>query len=304
MRTETSTRSISPPGHTGDHVIFAVWDVADTANAFYNAIDIHIAGSAQPEEPDTVAPSAPTRVESTLVTHDSAQISWEASTDNVGVDRYEIWRAAAGGDFERAGTTANTSFTDSGLLANTLYSYQIVAVDGSGNASGAGTVTVTTTDVPLLPVVDTESPTVPMHLHAMETTSDSIDLMWTESEDNVGIDRYDVQRAAAGGTFYTVGSTRGTSHLDAGLESSTTYDYRVIAYDAAGNASAPSEAFTVTTEAGSPVDPSVEQWSATRFYLKGARVSHDGAIYEAVQSYQGHGDVNWIAAPSLWRKIG
>ncbi|AOH56651.1 hypothetical protein ABE28_019970 [Peribacillus muralis] len=33
------------PQRTGYHVIFAVWDVADTVNAFYNAIDVQFSGT-------------------------------------------------------------------------------------------------------------------------------------------------------------------------------------------------------------------------------------------------------------------
>ncbi|WP_424937737.1 MULTISPECIES: lytic polysaccharide monooxygenase [Bacteria] len=292
-----------PADHTGDHVILAVWDVADTANAFYNAIDIHIDGEAQPEKPDTVAPSAPSNVHAMKVTSHSVDLMWNASTDNVGVDRYEIQRALKGGPFQTVGTTAGTSFKDTGLTASTAYDYRVVAIDGAGNTSEPGTFSVTTKDEAVGP--DTEAPTAPSGVHSMKTTANSVDLMWTESEDNVGVDRYEVQRALKGGEFATVGTTAKTSYLDTGLTASTAYEYRVIAFDAAGNASAPSEVFTVTTKADSgPVDPSVKPWDARAAYAKGDRVSHNGAIYEAVQSYQGHGDPTWITALSLWKKVG
>lgn len=296
-----------PADHTGDHVILAVWDVADTTNAFYNVIDVHIDGEAGPVQPDTIAPSAPTSVQAANVTDKSADLSWKASTDNVGVDRYEIQRAVKGGEFAKVGTVAGTSFKDTGLTASTAYDYRVVAIDGAGNTSAAGTVTLTTKDETVTPGPDAQAPTAPTYVHSMKTTSDSVDLMWSESQDNVGVDRYEVKRAVKGGTFQTVATTAKTSHLDTGLKASTTYEYTVVAIDKAGNVSPASTVFTVTTKADStpgPVDPAVSPWKAQGAYKKGDRVSHDGSIYEAVQSYQGHGDPNWITAASLWKKIG
>ena len=52
-----------------------------------------------------------------------------------------------------------------------------------------------------------------------------------------------------------------------------------------------------------PVPKPFAQWSATSAYQAGDRVVSSGAIFEAVQSYQGVGDPNWINALSLWKKI-
>lgn len=303
----TAHRVKLPTDHTGDHVIVAVWDVADTTNAFYNVIDVNIDGVAEPETPDTVAPSAPSDVHAMAVTDNSVNLMWTPSKDNVGVDRYEIQRAVKGGAFAKVGTSAGTSFKDTNLTASTSYDYRIVALDGAGNTSAAGTFSVTTKDETFVPGPDTEAPSAPTYVHSMGTTSDSVDLMWSESTDNVGVDRYDIERAVKGGHFQTVGSTSKTSYLDAGLKASTTYEYRVVGFDHAGNASAASSLFTVTTKADStpgPVDPTVKAWDAKAAYKKGDRVSHNGGTFEAVQSYQGHGDTNWIGAPSLWKQIG
>lgn len=302
---DTAHKVKLPADHTGDHVILAVWDVADTTNAFYNVIDVHIDGDAEPEAPDTIAPSAPSNVHAMTVTDKSVDLMWKAATDNVGVDRYEIQRAVKGGGFTKVGTVAGTSFKDTGLTASTAYDYRIVALDGAGNTSSAGTFSVTTKDEAVAPGPDTEAPTAPTYVHSMGTSSDSVDLMWSESTDNTGVDQYEIQRAVNGGQFQPVGTTSKTSYLDAGLKASTTYQYRVIAFDAAGNASKTSTVFTVTTKADStpgPVDPTIQAWDAKAAYKTGDRVSHNGATYEAIQSYQGHGDPNWIDAPSLWKK--
>ncbi|TKI97793.1 chitin-binding protein, partial [Bacillus cereus] len=44
-------------------------------------------------------------------------------------------------------------------------------------------------------------------------------------------------------------------------------------------------------------------WDSYAAYKKGDRVEHQGKIYEAVQSYQGYGDPNWIFSLALWKVI-
>ncbi|WP_333768414.1 GH12 family glycosyl hydrolase domain-containing protein [Streptomyces sp. IBSBF 2435] len=89
---------------------------------------------------DTQAPTAPGGLTGTAATATSAALSWSAATDNVGVTAYDVYRNGA-----LAGTTAGTSFTDSGLTASTAYSYTVKARDAAGNTSPASApVTVTT----------------------------------------------------------------------------------------------------------------------------------------------------------------
>ena len=45
---------------------------------------------------------------------------------------------------------------------------------------------------------DTEAPTQPKGLHSMGTTASSVDLMWSPSDDNIGIDHYDIYRETEG----------------------------------------------------------------------------------------------------------
>lgn len=89
---------------------------------------------------DTQAPSAPTGLSSAGVTSSSVSLSWNASTDNVGVTAYDVYR---GGSL--AGTTGTTSFTNTGLTASTSYTFTVKARDAAGNVSAASNaVTVST----------------------------------------------------------------------------------------------------------------------------------------------------------------
>jgi chitinase len=90
---------------------------------------------------DTTAPSVPGSLRSTGVSSSSVSLAWNASTDNVGVTGYNVYR---GGTLVT--TATGTSYTDGGLSAGTAYSYTVRARDAAGNLSAAGnSVTATTT---------------------------------------------------------------------------------------------------------------------------------------------------------------
>jgi chitodextrinase len=96
---------------------------------------------------DTTPPTAPSNLTASGITATGVTLSWTASTDNVGVTGYDILRApgSSGGAFTQIGTSATTSFSDTGLTANTTYRYQVRARDAAGNTSAtSGTVQVTT----------------------------------------------------------------------------------------------------------------------------------------------------------------
>ncbi|MEK3882074.1 alpha-amylase family glycosyl hydrolase [Paenibacillus sp. PL2-23] len=90
--------------------------------------------------PDTTAPSVPQSVTATASGASSAAITWSASTDNVGVTGYEVFRNGT-----LVGTTASTSYTDSGLAGSTTYAYTVKAYDAAGNRSAASAAASVTT---------------------------------------------------------------------------------------------------------------------------------------------------------------
>ena len=86
---------------------------------------------------DTQAPTVPGNLRTTGTTSSSIALAWNASTDNVGVTGYQIWRApgASGGTFTQVGTSTALTFNNTGLAANTTFRYQVRAVDAAGNVS-------------------------------------------------------------------------------------------------------------------------------------------------------------------------
>jgi chitodextrinase len=187
------------------------------------------AGSATP---DTTPPSQPTGLTATAVSGSQINLSWTASTDNLGVTGYRVFRNTV-----LVGTSATTTYSDTGHEAATAYSYTVSAVDAAGNISTASAPASATTAAP-----DTSPPSQPTGLTATAVSGSQINLSWTASTDNVGVTGYRVFRNAV-----QVASPTTTTYNDTGLASSTTYTYTVSAVDAAGNNSATSAAATATT---------------------------------------------------------
>ncbi|WP_187414995.1 LamG-like jellyroll fold domain-containing protein [Nonomuraea sp. PA05] len=88
-------------------------------------------------EPDTQAPTAPGSPAATGGAG-SAQLTWTAATDNVGVEGYTVHRSATPGftpsGANQVGSAQAISFTDAGLAAGTYY-YRIRAFDAASNQS-------------------------------------------------------------------------------------------------------------------------------------------------------------------------
>lgn len=91
---------------------------------------------------DTTPPSIPQNVTATAASSVAATVAWTASTDNVGVTGYEVYRGGV-----KVGTSASTTYTDSGLSAQTTYTYTVKAYDAAGNLSDASTAVSVTTPV-------------------------------------------------------------------------------------------------------------------------------------------------------------
>ncbi|WP_162257911.1 NPCBM/NEW2 domain-containing protein [Kitasatospora sp. Root107] len=99
-----------------------------------------VTASTGPAAGDTTAPTAPTNLTSSSVTSNSVDLKWTASTDDVGVTGYNVYRGTT-----LVGSSTGTSFTATGLSAATPYTFTVKAVDAAGNLSGAGnTLSVTT----------------------------------------------------------------------------------------------------------------------------------------------------------------
>lgn len=93
--------------------------------------------------PDAQAPTAPANVVAQAVSASQINLSWAPSTDNTGLQGYEVFR-----NNTKVANLSTTSYADANLLSNTNYSYYVKALDLSNNASTSNTVTATTYPAP------------------------------------------------------------------------------------------------------------------------------------------------------------
>lgn len=198
-----------------------------------------------PPGPDETPPTKPGGLIAVADTPTEVELSWSASSDDVGVVGYDVYRD--GGFLESLGPVTN--YEDFTVLPDSTYEYFVVARDEAGNASDpSNTFTVTT------PSPDVTPPTPPGSLQASVFGPTQVDLTWTASIDDHDVFAYDVFRD---GGFLT--TTDDLSHSDLTALPDTTYEYHVVARDAADNTSDPSNTETVTT----PSPPSTLSFAPT-----------------------------------------
>ncbi|MEV6055617.1 discoidin domain-containing protein [Streptomyces sp. NPDC052107] len=181
--------------------------------------------------------------------------------------------------------------TNSGFLAldedgTACSSDYYLRLTGDGGRMLKGQIALTATR-PTQPIVstggDTTPPTAPSALNATGHTSNSVSLAWSASTDSVGVTGYRVLQVS-GSTSTQVGTTSATSFTVAGLSASTAYTFDVVALDAAGNVSQPSNQVTVTTDPPSSTTnlalhrPTSES-SHTQTYASGNATDGDANTY-------------------------
>ena len=186
---------------------------------------------------DITPPTTPTNLLVVSAGSTSATVTWGASTDDVGVVSYIVYR---NGSSIAIVAFPNLVYNDTGLVPSTTYQYAIVAVDGAGNTSQPTSNFIFTNSNGS----DTIPPSQPTDLGVSSVTSTTVTLTWTASTDNVSVAGYNIYRNTV-----LVGTSATTSFIDTALLPSTTYSYTVSAYDPTGNISIVSTAVSATTTA-------------------------------------------------------
>ena len=103
---------------------------------------------ALPAPTDTSAPSTPANVVATALSYSEIAVSWSASTDDVGVTGYRLYR-----DTTLVASPTGTSASVNGLSGGTLYAFSVAALDAAGNASTQSAPVLVTTPVPVPPTI-------------------------------------------------------------------------------------------------------------------------------------------------------
>jgi chitodextrinase len=184
--------------------------------------------------PDTSAPTVPASLRTTAQTGTTISLAWNASTDNVGVTGYNLYRNNV-----KIASPTTLAYTDSGLAQGTTYQYTVSAFDKAGNESVKSSVLSVATK-------DTTAPSVPASVTLTALSHDQVRVNWAASTDTggSGLAGYRVYRQPL---TSPVGTVTASPYTDTGLTGSTGYTYQVAAYDNAGNESAKSATVSVTT---------------------------------------------------------
>jgi hypothetical protein len=126
-----------PPGGGTNDINCTPGSVVDSFTIGAKTADTPSSGATS----DTIPPTVPKNLAAKAISDKEISLSWSASTDNVGVTDYHLYR-----DGRQIASTASTSYHDSGLSPSTAYHYTVAAADGAGNLSQqSDPVTVTTT---------------------------------------------------------------------------------------------------------------------------------------------------------------
>ena len=188
---------------------------------------------------DTEAPSVPSGLIASNTTTFSIELSWDASTDNVGVSSYDIY---VDGNLETS--TSNTNYTITGLSSNITYDFTVSARDIADNISAQSSpLSVTTQE-------DIEAPTVPTNIVISEETDVSFKITLDPSTDNTEVIHYNIY---IDNIFYDMINI--STYIINGLTASTTYIVTLEAVDEVNNTSAQSAPVNATTTDGNSNTP-------------------------------------------------
>src|SRR5262249_13037314 len=94
---------------------------------------------------DTTPPTAPSNLSATAASASQLNLAWTASTDNVGVASYNVYRHPHNTTFGAVASTSGTSYSDTGLAASPTYYYRVTADDAANNESAVSNTASATT---------------------------------------------------------------------------------------------------------------------------------------------------------------
>lgn len=162
-----------------------------------------------------------------------------------------VWQTL---NFDTASPTWVQSYNGMSDVSVTAFDYWDVSGDDTNNmviasTYGRGVFTGNFTEAA---IPDSEAPTAPTNLVANNITANSVDLSWDVATDNIGVTEYEVYQDA--GLVATIPTT---SYQVTGLSPLTSYDFYIIAKDAAGNSSPQSNTVNVLTLAPDTEDPTI-----------------------------------------------
>ena len=190
-----------------------------------------------------VPPAAPSSLAATTVSSSQINLSW---TDNANNENgFKIEQSTDGTNFAQiAMLGSNTvSFSVTGLSASTTYFYRVASFNDAGNSAYSNTASATTS-APLPPL-----PAAPSGLSATAVARTQINLSWSDNSGNENGFRIERCKNVSCTSFAQIAQVGAgvTAFADTTVSKNTAYNYRVRAFNAAGNS-----AYSNTASAKTP----------------------------------------------------
>ena len=196
---------------------------------------------------DVQAPSDLTNLLAKYVMDNSTYLIWDPSTDDIGVDYYNIYQ-----DGLLIDSTKHTNFVVNNLTPNTNYILEVRARDLQGNLSVPGQVMISTLSTDNIAPILTGSVTLD------SVNAERICFSWPAATDNQNIDGY---RILYNGRTIVVSDTNYA--CIPGLQRDSTYSFEIIAQDYTGNIS------SSLTVSGTTLDVEVPMKVGSNFWYQG-----------------------------------
>lgn len=192
--------------------------------------------------PSIPIPNAPSNLVATEVSSGQIDLNWQDNSDNETGLKIER-KTGAGGSYAEITTVGVdvTAYSDTGLDPNTAYSYRVRAYNGGGDSPYSNVDSATT--------LRATAPNAPNNLVAEGVSSGRIDLSWWDNSDNE--EGFRIERKAEGGSYKLIADvgTGTVTHSDvSAILDSTTYYYRVRAYNDVGLSPYSNESSATTLE--------------------------------------------------------
>jgi len=190
-----------------------------------------------------VPPAAPTSLTATTVSSSQINLTW---TDNANNENgFKVEQSTDGTNFTQIAMLGSNavSFSVTGLSASTTYFYRVASFNDAGNSAFSNTASATTSAPP------PPLPAAPSGLSATAASSTQINLSWTDNSGNESgfrIERCKNPNCTNFAQIAQVGAGV-TTFADTTVNRNTAYNYRVRAFNAAGNS-----AYSNTASAKTP----------------------------------------------------
>jgi len=243
----TSSRNYGAPIDVGNQTTYTVSGLNGQTYYFavtaYNTSGTESGYSAEVSKsfPNTIPPVL-SAISANNITSSSATISWTTDTASTSQVQYGITTAYGSSTTLNSSLVTSHSQTLSNLNPSTTYHYRVLSSDAAGNLATSGDQTFTTSAAP-----DTTPPAISSIATSNISTS-SVTITWTTNE--LSDTQVQYGTTTSYGSTTTLNTTLTTSHSQSltGLLASTTYHFRVLSKDAAGNlATSGDRTFTTAT---------------------------------------------------------